>query len=810
MKSESVAERVLQTPTPSARSPASRLPPLLSGGRGSAQERQRARTSVRMGKNNKVAPEGADLRTSDQVDTSATSPLVPMPDRSERSEGAGTTTGAVASSTERKTGGMTGVGQTNSRGNSRNNSRSNSRRPSLSGPAGSRRASFDSTHSDGTRGDAYGDSVAVPMGNVDGSRSHRRQRHVDGGGVVGSLGISEDGSDAIVGPREESMQNLHSRQRDSVVIDKEVWLSAMGELSGDKMNQSFSKKPRKLSVAAVAEAIPDLTGLRDDQHMEHHRSPGTFSDDMHASASDRAGQESPSSIGGEDYSRDDRRKTQVDSFLEKIFGQSNDDPHEELPENLVWLSPDDVIRQQWDLLIIVCVVYNCLVIPLRLAFGDEDEDFSALAFVDWFVDFLFLADIYLNFHTGFDDDGIIITDKTEVRRRYMRTWFGFDLLISLPLDLPFALAGGDRSQRLYFRIPRLLRLLRVPRALRYLSHWDDKLAIDGAALRMSKLIFMILMYAHTNACLQFFISRLEDFPEDGWVVRTGVLDDSEAKQYTVALFNALSHMLCIGYGQHSTPWPTAVVYEIDPPAPQTVTEIWITIISMSFGASLFVILIGLMSSLMLSMDRAGALYTHKVNVWKQYFKYRRLPKEIRERIMKYYECRWFTRKVFDEESLLKELPYCLKQDVHAHICQYLLDRIPIFTLCQLPVSRALVTHLKPLGCLQDDFIYIYGQIAEEMYFIVKGGVELIKGDGTVSATLMDGSYFGEAPLLNQAVTIRMASARATAYTNLYSLSTRDFFDIAEVYPEARNLLKQFALAGSESRTTNSLGLDDSI
>ena len=62
------------------------------------------------------------------------------------------------------------------------------------------------------------------------------------------------------------------------------------------------------------------------------------------------------------------------------------------------------------------------------------------------------------------------------------------------------------------------------------------------------------------------------------------------------------------------------------------------------------------------------------------------------------------------------------------------------------MSRSLVTHLKPLGCLQDDFIYIYGQIAEDMYFIVKGGVELIKGDGSLSATLTDGSYFGGARL----------------------------------------------------------------
>ena len=145
----------------------------------------------------------------------------------------------------------------------------------------------------------------------------------------------------------------------------------------------------------------------------------------------------------------------------QIFGQNNLESHEETTENAVWLSPDDVLRQQWDLLMIFCVVYNCLVIPLRMAFGDENENLDALAFVDWFVDFLFLVDIYLNFHTGFDDDGIIMNDKQEVRQRYLRTWFGFDLIISLPIDLPFAFIGGNSNMRLYFRIPRLLRLLRA-------------------------------------------------------------------------------------------------------------------------------------------------------------------------------------------------------------------------------------------------------------------------------------------------------------------------------------------------------------
>lgn len=151
-------------------------------------------------------------------------------------------------------------------GSSRGNSRSSSRRPSLSGVPGqsSRRASFDSTHSDGIRGDAFGGSVALPM-----DRENNSSRGTDGG----------------------SSMPLNRGPRDSVLIDKEVWLSAMGELSGDKINLASKKSSRKLSVAAVA-GLPmaESTKMQEDK-----------------GSCDLFGNESPES-----------KKTHVDSFLEKV------------------------------------------------------------------------------------------------------------------------------------------------------------------------------------------------------------------------------------------------------------------------------------------------------------------------------------------------------------------------------------------------------------------------------------------------------------------------------------------------------------
>ena len=71
------------------------------------------------------------------------------------------------------------------------------------------------------------------------------------------------------------------------------------------------------------------------------------------------------------------------------------------------------------------------------------------------------------------------------------------------------------------------------------------------------------------------------------------------EQYSWALFKAISHMLCIGFGR----WP-----------PQNVTEAWLTIVSMMVGATFYALFIGNMSTLLLSIDSPGRLYNEKVHL----------------------------------------------------------------------------------------------------------------------------------------------------------------------------------------------------
>jgi len=71
------------------------------------------------------------------------------------------------------------------------------------------------------------------------------------------------------------------------------------------------------------------------------------------------------------------------------------------------------------------------------------------------------------------------------------------------------------------------------------------------------------------------------------------------EQYTWALFKALSHMLSIGFGRY---------------APQSITDVWLTMISMLTGATCYALFVGHSTTLIQSSDASRRLYNDKVSL----------------------------------------------------------------------------------------------------------------------------------------------------------------------------------------------------
>ncbi|XP_055543036.1 potassium/sodium hyperpolarization-activated cyclic nucleotide-gated channel 2-like [Wyeomyia smithii] len=451
----------------------------------------------------------------------------------------------------------------------------------------------------------------------------------------------------------------------------------------------------------------------------------------------------------------------------------------------------------WDLCMLLLLVANLIILPVAISFFNDDLSTRWIAF-NCLSDTIFLVDIVVNFRTGImqqDNAEQVILDPKLIAKHYLKTWFFLDLISSIPLDYIFLIFNqiqknnqdfSDSFQILHagralriLRLAKLLslvRLLRLSRLVRYVSQWEEVYFLNMASvfMRIFNLICMMLLIGHWSGCLQFLVPMLQGFPSNSWVAINELQEAYWLEQYSWALFKAMSHMLCIGYGRFP---------------PQSLTDMWLTMLSMISGATCYALFLGHATNLIQSLDSSRRQYREKVKQVEEYMAYRKLPRDMRQRITEYFEHR-YQGKFFDEECILGELSEKLREDVINYNCRSLVASVPFFANADSNFVSDVVTKLRYEVFQPGDIVIKEGTIGSKMYFIQEGIVDIVMANGEVATSLSDGSYFGEICLLTNAR--RVASVRAETYCNLFSLSVDHFNAVLDQYPLMRKTMETVA------------------
>lgn len=80
--------------------------------------------------------------------------------------------------------------------------------------------------------------------------------------------------------------------------------------------------------------------------------------------------------------------------------------------------PDTTARTFWDMITFVSIIYQCMLLPFRIAFNPTFP--ATISNIDIAIDILFIIDIFLNFNTGIYDRGILIMQRKMVIKKYIR------------------------------------------------------------------------------------------------------------------------------------------------------------------------------------------------------------------------------------------------------------------------------------------------------------------------------------------------------------------------------------------------------
>ncbi|XP_017347379.1 potassium/sodium hyperpolarization-activated cyclic nucleotide-gated channel 1 [Ictalurus punctatus] len=483
----------------------------------------------------------------------------------------------------------------------------------------------------------------------------------------------------------------------------------------------------------------------------------------------------------------------VNKFSLRMFGSQKavEKEQERVQTAGYWIiHPYSDFRFYWDLIMLIMMMGNLIIIPVGITFFSEQTTTTWLVF-NVASDTIFLVDLVMNFRTGIvnEESSEIILDPKVIKMNYLKSWFVVDFLSSIPVDYIFLIVEKGFDSEVYktaraLRIVRftkilsLLRLLRLSRLIRYIHQWEEifhmTYDLASAVVRIFNLIGMMLLLCHWDGCLQFLVPLLQDFPPDCWVSLNGMVNDSWGKQYSYALFKAMSHMLCIGYGAR---------------APVSMSDLWITMLSMIVGATCYAMFVGHATALIQSLDSSRRQYQEKYKQVEQYMSFHKLPADMRQKIHDYYEHR-YQGKIFDEDNILNELNDPLKEEIVNFNCRKLVATMPLFANADPNFVTGMLSKLKFEVFQPNDYIIREGTVGKKMYFIQHGVASVITKHNK-EMKLTDGSYFGEICLLTKGR--RTASVRADTYCRLFSLSVDHFNEVLEEYPMMRRAFETVAI-----------------
>lgn len=451
------------------------------------------------------------------------------------------------------------------------------------------------------------------------------------------------------------------------------------------------------------------------------------------------------------------------------------------------VSPDSRLAVRWDGAMVALVIISCVLAPLQVAWDDEFEALGRGAYLSFVVfsvaiDVTFLFDICLNFRTGVKVDGVLVMEPTVVASNYVRGWFLTDLLSSIPLD--FA-AGGFKT----FKVLRVLKLLRLIRLSRYLDSLAAVTHFNPSKLRLSKLLFILLLLWHWIGCLWWYIGSLPPSEAGDTIVQESCLVDDCRQQWgaTEALRASRFSSKYLFALWWSVGVSTGMVDGVA--APENDAQMLFTTCVIVFGVATNAVMISHMTSTLANIDATAVQRRQKLDTLNQYLRIRRVPTGLRQRISAYYEYLWSRNHTLDDKEMLGEMPSSLQLQLALVLNRALFTKVPLFREMETGCIVAFVHHLRPFIALPGLLLVKQGTKAAALCFVNRGRLEMLKDDAYFD-TLVDNDFFGEHSVLYD--TVSPVAVRACVHCDLMYLHKSAFDRVMRMFPNVRAIVTQHA------------------
>lgn len=447
-------------------------------------------------------------------------------------------------------------------------------------------------------------------------------------------------------------------------------------------------------------------------------------------------------------------------------------------ENSFILDPTGKQAYTWLLLVAAAVIYFYWSMCLRTAFTSLQNVWWLWVLLDTLFSSIYMADIFIQTRTSYLRDGILEQDIEKLKVFYIRSkHFKLDFLSSLPLDWIYVM--------MFWQFPppllHCVKLLKVYRVRHFITRTESRSHYPNTC-RVLFLIHNLLAIIHWNACSYFLLSQWIGIGSDPWVYPSwNKTHNAEwgrfSRQYLYSFY-----------------WSTLMLTTIgELPQPNTNIEYLFMTFEYLVGILMFASLVGNIGGIIDNMQKNRTKFQNKMDNIKCYMRTTRVPENLQERVIKWFDYLWSYGHPVDEQQALDSLPDKLKAEIGIHVHFETLKKVDFFKDCEQGLLWEIVLRLRTQVYSPSEYVCRKGDVGREMYIVNSGKLEVLADEnGEVLKELIHGEYFGEISVLNLGLgnshRRRTAFVRSVGYTALLCLSQTDLLDVLNDYPKTKAML----------------------
>ncbi|XP_041348261.1 cyclic nucleotide-gated channel rod photoreceptor subunit alpha-like [Gigantopelta aegis] len=421
----------------------------------------------------------------------------------------------------------------------------------------------------------------------------------------------------------------------------------------------------------------------------------------------------------------------------------------------------------------LAVLYNLWSSIAREAFREIQESSPTAWFVlDALCDVVYMLDIFVQFRTGYLDQGLMVYDSKKLAKQYMsnRHMFCMDVLCLLPLDLVQLYIG-------IHPMVRFPRFIKVYRTFGFLHMLESKSAYPNF-IRVANLTHMLFLGSHWFAAFYYLISEAEDFKGKWSYPRPEGEYATVTRKYLASLF-----------------WSTLTLTTIgDLPPPDSNWEYVFVIVSYLIGVFIFATIVGQVGNIITNRNASRQEFERLLDGAKLYMATHSIPPDLSKRVQRWYDYVWSRGRLngYDINSI-QLLPDKLKTELAIYVNLETLKKVTIFQECQPEFLHDLVLKMKAFIFTPGDLICRVGEVAREMFIVADGMVEVISANGIVLKRMAAGDFFGEIGILNLdgGINRRTADVRSVGYSELFVVSREDVLNALKDHPDAESIIRDY-------------------